>query len=190
MLMCPRGGHDLARLAGVEGLVGLSGVGEREGVGDGRLGMQTFADKMFEEPFHLVDAADPRAVQRELFVQQQRARLERDGTALPEVDDPPPLAGGLQAQLPPCRAARTVHANLHAATVGEISYLLHRVLAAHQDVRCASAPGQLQALGDQVDTYDLSTARCGQHDSPKPYGSEANDEDRIATRNVRRNIPW
>src|SRR5215210_5148925 len=104
--------HDLARLAGVEGLVGPFSVGEGEGVGDGRLGVQTFALQMLEEPSHLVDTADPRAVERELFVQQQRTRLERDRATLSKVDYPPPLAGRLQAQLPSRRAARTVHADL------------------------------------------------------------------------------
>ena len=129
-------------------------------------GCSPFALQMLEEASHLVDAADPRAVQRELFMQQQRARLECDGAALSDADDPPPLAGRLQAQLPSCRAARTVHANLRAAAIGEISYLLRRVLSAHQDVRCAGVSGQLQALGDQVDTYYFGPARGGQHDNP------------------------
>src|SRR5215211_5563079 len=181
--------HDLAGLAGVEGLVGLFCVGEREGVGDGRLGVQTFALQMLEEISHLVDTADPRAVERELFVQQQRTRLERDRATLSKVDYPPPLAGRLQAQLPSRRAARTVHADLRAAALGEISYLLHRVLAAHQDVRGTSAFSQLQALGDEVDPYYLGPARGGQHDRSQPDGSEAHDEDRIAARNARPQDP-
>src|SRR5919112_2119434 len=153
--------HDLACLAGVEGLVGSLGVGEREGVSYGRLGVKTFAVQMFEEASHLVDTADPRAVQSELFVQQQGTRLERDGAALSDVDDPSPLAGRLQAQLPSGRAARTVQADLRATTVGKIQYLLHRIVSAHQDVRGAGVSGQLQAIGDQFDTYSLRPARDG-----------------------------
>src|SRR5215217_5802064 len=134
---------------------------------------------MLQKLAHLVDAADPRAVERELLVQQQRARLEGDGTALSEVDYPSPLAGGLQTQLPSCGAPRAVHADLRAMTAGEIQHHLSRALCAHQDVRGASALRQFQALGDQVDAYDLSAAGGGEHDRPEPDWTETDDEDPV-----------
>ena len=51
-------------------------------------------------------------------------------------------------------------------------------------MRCACIPGQLEALGDQVDTYYLGPAGGGEHDGPQPNGSESDDEDRIAARNA------
>src|SRR5215212_10827491 len=100
-------------------------------------------------------------MQRELFVQQQRARLEGDGAALSEVDYASPRAGRLQTQFSSGSAARTVHADLGAAAIGEISYLHSRVLSAHQDVRGAGVLRQLEAFGDQVDPYYLGAARGG-----------------------------
>ena len=56
-------------------------------------------------------------------------------------------------------------------------------------MRSASVSGQLQALGDQIDTYDLGPACGGQHDSSQPDRPESYDEDRIATRNARAQYP-
>ena len=51
--------HDLARLSGVEDLVGLFCLGEREGVGHRRLGVKSFAGEVLQKLSHLEDPANP-----------------------------------------------------------------------------------------------------------------------------------
>jgi hypothetical protein len=124
---------------------------------------------MLEETSHLAYAANPRAVQRELFVQQQ-ARLEGNGTAFPKIDHPPPLSGGFQAQLPAGGAPRTVRAYLRAAAVGEIHYPLRHAFSARQDVHGASVLRQPEALGDQVYPYYLGPPEAASMTAPSPTG--------------------
>src|SRR5215210_1550820 len=137
------GDHDLARLARVEGLVGLLRLGEREGMGYGRLGVKALAGEVFEKLPHLVEPADPRAVERQLLVQQERAGLEGDQSPLSQKDYPSPGAGRLQAKKPARRAPRAVQGDLRAMSAGQLHDLSCRALPAHQYVGGPGLLGQL-----------------------------------------------
>lgn len=65
---------------------------------DHNLGMKIPPDEQLDELLHLGNAADPRAMQGELFVDQQRTRLERDVATFADEDDPPPFASRFKAK--------------------------------------------------------------------------------------------
>src|SRR5713226_7682995 len=82
--------RDFACFAAVEQFVRLPGLFEAKAMGDHDIWMQVPAHQAFYQIFHLCQATDPRAVERKLFVEQQRTGFKGHRSSLTNKDDPAP----------------------------------------------------------------------------------------------------